>query len=110
MYRSAVEFTPVYVLPLSCQAIDSEDKDDDTQWLTYWVVYAAFGILEYFTDIFLGWVPFYFLAKVSDLILLLILRAVYSGFHYDITPASYPLIPALLVVQLDTVDTVPGLW
>ena len=51
--------------PLSCQAIDSEDKDDDTQWLTYWVVYAAFGIIEYFTDIFLGWVPFYFLAKVS---------------------------------------------
>jgi receptor expression-enhancing protein 5/6 len=61
----------VYPAFKSCQAIDSEDKDDDTQWLTYWVVYAAFGIIEYFTDIFLGWVPFYFLAKVSDLILLL---------------------------------------
>ena len=49
----------------SCKAIDSEDKDDDTQWLTYWVVYAAFGIVEYFTDIILSWVPFYFLAKVN---------------------------------------------
>lgn len=49
----------------SCKAIDSVDKDDDTQWLTYWVVYAAFGIIEYFTDLFLSWVPFYFLAKVS---------------------------------------------
>ena len=49
-----------------CKAIDSVDKDDDTQWLTYWVVYAAFGIIEYFTDIFLSWVPFYFLAKVSQ--------------------------------------------
>ena len=49
----------------SCKAIDSEDKDDDTQWLTYWVVYAAFGILEYFTDILLSWIPFYFLAKVT---------------------------------------------
>ena len=50
---------------LSCKAIDSEEKDDDTQWLTYWVVYAAFGILEYFTDLFLSWVPFYFLIKVG---------------------------------------------
>ena len=49
-----------------CKAIDSVDKDDDTQWLTYWVVYAAFGIIEYFTDMFLSWVPFYFLAKVRQ--------------------------------------------
>ena len=41
------------------------EKDDDTQWLTYWVVYAAFGILEYFTDLLLSWIPFYFLAKVG---------------------------------------------
>lgn len=54
----------VHPTPHSCKAIDSEEKDDDTQWLTYWVVYAAFGIMEYFTDIFLGWLPFYFLAKV----------------------------------------------
>jgi receptor expression-enhancing protein 5/6 len=58
----------VYPAFKSCQAIDSEDKDDDTQWLTYWVVYAAFGIIEYFTDIFLGWVPFYFLAKCGFLV------------------------------------------
>lgn len=53
-------------LPLSCRckAIDSVEKDDDTQWLTYWVVYAAFGIVEYFTDILLSWIPFYFLLKV----------------------------------------------
>ncbi len=47
-----------------CKAIDSVEKDDDTQWLTYWVVYSAFGIAEYFTDMFLSWLPFYFLAKV----------------------------------------------
>lgn len=38
---------------------------DDTQWLTYWVVYAAFGIIEYFTDLILSWIPFYFLLKVN---------------------------------------------
>ena len=50
---------------VSCKAIDSPEKDDDTQWLTYWVVYAVFGIMEYFTDLILSWIPFYFLAKVS---------------------------------------------
>ena len=58
----------VYPAYKSCKAIDSEEKDDDTQWLTYWVVYAAFGIVEYFTDIILSWVPFYFLAKCAFLI------------------------------------------
>jgi len=32
------------------------------------VVYAAFGIMEYFTDLLLSWVPFYFLAKCAFLI------------------------------------------
>lgn len=52
----------------SCKAIDSEETDDDTQWLTYWVVYAAFGIVEFFTDILLSWFPFYFLGKCAFLI------------------------------------------
>ena len=47
------------------KAVESVNKDDDTQWLTYWVVYAAFSIVEYFSDIFLSWFPLYFLLKVS---------------------------------------------
>ena len=46
------------------KAIESTNKEDDTQWLTYWVVYAAFNIVEFFSDIFLGWFPLYFLFKV----------------------------------------------
>jgi len=51
----------------SVKAVDSDDKDDDTQWLTYWVVYACFGILEFFSDFFLGWFPLYFLFKCAFL-------------------------------------------
>jgi len=47
----------------SVKAIESADKDDDTQWLTYWVVYSAFSIAEFFSDIFLSWFPLYFLFK-----------------------------------------------
>lgn len=65
---------------ISCKAIDSPEKDDDTQWLTYWVVYAVFGIMEYFTDLILSWIPFYFLAKVSCILeVVLILVPWYKG-------------------------------
>jgi hypothetical protein len=47
------------------KALESPNKDDDTKWLTYWVVFALFSIIEYFSDILLYWFPFYWLFKVS---------------------------------------------
>uniref|UniRef100_A0A8C5RK70 Receptor expression-enhancing protein n=1 Tax=Laticauda laticaudata TaxID=8630 RepID=A0A8C5RK70_LATLA len=52
----------------SIKAIESPNKDDDTQWLTYWVVYGIFSIAEFFSDIFLSWFPFYFLMKCGFLV------------------------------------------
>lgn len=49
----------------SMKALESPNKDDDTKWLTYWVVFALFSIIEYFSDILLHWFPFYWLFKVS---------------------------------------------
>lgn len=46
------------------KAIESPNKDDDTQWLTYWVVYGVFSIAEFFSDLFLSWFPFYYMLKV----------------------------------------------
>jgi len=54
----------VYPAYCSVKAIESTQKDDDTQWLTYWVVYSAFSLVEFFSDIFLSWFPFYYLAKM----------------------------------------------
>lgn len=53
---------------LRMKAIESSSKDDDTQWLTYWVVFALFSILEFFSDIFLKYFPIYWLVKVCGLI------------------------------------------
>jgi len=47
----------------SIQALESKQKGDDTQWLTYWVVFAAFSVIEYFADFIAGWIPFYWLSK-----------------------------------------------
>ncbi|KAB5579680.1 hypothetical protein PHYPO_G00197740 [Pangasianodon hypophthalmus] len=47
----------------SVKAIESRNKEDDTQWLTYWVVYGLFSVAEFFSDIFLFWFPFYYAGK-----------------------------------------------
>lgn len=46
------------------KAIESPCKEDDTKWLTYWVVYGIFSLGEFFSDIFLYWFPFYYAFKV----------------------------------------------
>jgi len=50
------------------KAIETQRKNDDTKWLTYWVVYSAFSLVEMITDIFLFWVPFYWFLKVGKTI------------------------------------------
>merc|ERR1712212_83854 len=52
----------------SIKAIESHKKEDDTKWLTYWVVYATFSMLESFSDIIIGWLPFYWLSKCLFLV------------------------------------------
>ncbi|XP_037324500.1 receptor expression-enhancing protein 6 isoform X2 [Pungitius pungitius] len=47
----------------SVKAIESASKEDDTKWLTYWVVYGVFSLGEFFSDIFLYWFPFYYAFK-----------------------------------------------
>ncbi|XP_064197059.1 receptor expression-enhancing protein 6-like isoform X1 [Anguilla rostrata] len=53
----------VYPAYVSIKAIESSTKEDDTIWLTYWVVYGVFNLAEFFSDIFLFWFPFYYIAK-----------------------------------------------
>lgn len=57
----------VYPAYCSVKAIESSNKDDDTQWLTYWVVYGVFGVAEFFIDIILSWFPFYLIFKCAFL-------------------------------------------
>ncbi|KAF7551552.1 hypothetical protein G7046_g7702 [Stylonectria norvegica] len=53
-----------FVIPghYSLGALFSANKDDDTQWLTYWVVFAFFTVVESFVNI-VYWFPFYFVFK-----------------------------------------------
>ncbi|CAD5124099.1 DgyrCDS12401 [Dimorphilus gyrociliatus] len=62
----------LYPAYASVKAIESRDKDDDTKWLTYWVTYSAFALVEFFADIFLFWIPFYWFFKCIFLVYLMV--------------------------------------
>lgn len=58
----------VYPAYCSIKALESVKKEDDTRWLTYWVVFALFSVTEFFSDILLSWFPLYWLAKCLFLV------------------------------------------
>ncbi|KAG0234768.1 ER membrane protein DP1/Yop1 [Actinomortierella wolfii] len=62
----------VYPAYRSFKALETPEKEDDKQWLTYWTVYGFVSILESFTDILLYWFPFYFFLKTIFLLWLMI--------------------------------------
>uniref|UniRef100_A0A4X2K4E5 Receptor expression-enhancing protein n=1 Tax=Vombatus ursinus TaxID=29139 RepID=A0A4X2K4E5_VOMUR len=79
----------IYPAYASIKAIGSTNREDDTIWLTSWVVYSLFGLAEFFSDIFLFWVPFYCAEKCAFLLWCMLLAA-YSGsqilYHRLIRP------------------------
>lgn len=42
--------------------------EDDKHWLTYWVVFASFTIIDLFSGFILKFIPFYFFFKIIFLI------------------------------------------
>ena len=56
---------------MSFMALESEGLDDDKQWLTYWVCFGAFNIIDQFAGIILRIVPFYFFLKCGFLVYLM---------------------------------------
>ncbi|KAG4089326.1 receptor accessory protein 5 [Neocallimastix lanati (nom. inval.)] len=53
----------IYPAYASFKAIESTDKSDDTQWLTYWTVFGFLHLIECFSDQILGWISFYYFLK-----------------------------------------------
>nr|CDJ88035.1 TB2 DP1 and HVA22 related protein domain containing protein [Haemonchus contortus] len=51
----------------SIKAVRSSVKEDDTQWLIYWIVFATFSIIDFST---FSTIPFYWLFKIAFLMYL----------------------------------------
>jgi receptor expression-enhancing protein 1/2/3/4 len=41
------------------------------KWMMYWIIFAIYTTVETFSDIFLGWVPFYYELKIAFVVWLL---------------------------------------
>ena len=62
----------MYPAYASFKAIESKRTDDDVQWLTYWVVFGLFKVIEFFTDLLLHYIPFYYAFKAVAILYLVL--------------------------------------
>lgn len=68
----------------SFKAIETPTPTDDKQWLTYWTVIGFVHIIEYFSDILLFWIPFYFLFKTLFVLWLALPQTRVSSIYWNI--------------------------
>ncbi|CAK9439359.1 uncharacterized protein LODBEIA_P35190 [Lodderomyces beijingensis] len=52
----------------SILALQTPDAKDDTEILTYWVVFAFLNVIEFWSKAILYWIPFYYLFKTIFLL------------------------------------------
>lgn len=65
---------------MSFLALEANDEEDSTQWLTYWVVFGIFNIVDQFAGFILHFIPFYYFLKLAFLVFL---------FHPQFKGATY---------------------
>lgn len=53
----------LYPAYASFEALETITAKDDQLWLTYWIIFSFFSVIEVFPDSLLSWFPFYFLLK-----------------------------------------------
>ena len=53
---------------MTLKVIESPEDDDDKQYLTYWVVYGLFSVIDTFTAFLVNRIPFYYTIKLAFLI------------------------------------------
>lgn len=73
---------------LKRKPLPGEVDEEDSQWLTYWVVYSAFTLLESFSNFLELWIPFYHLVKVAFLLWCFLpqTRGALYIYHHAIEP------------------------
>lgn len=52
----------------SIKAIETDSKEDDTLWLTYWIIFSLFKVVEGISDFVISFIPFYFFLKAALLV------------------------------------------
>ncbi|CAM6128937.1 unnamed protein product [Calypogeia fissa] len=72
-----------YPLYASVIAIESSSKDDETQWLTYWVLYSFVQLIELALDRIIFWLPFWYTLKLVAMAWLALPQFHGAAFVYE---------------------------
>ncbi|WKY01096.1 hypothetical protein Q1695_015248 [Nippostrongylus brasiliensis] len=72
-----------YPAYMSVKAVRSKSTEDDTQWLIYWCVFAAFSLVDFFASSIMQYFPFYYLAKVIFLIFLFLPQTMGAQYLFE---------------------------
>ncbi|KAJ1374932.1 hypothetical protein KIN20_038139 [Parelaphostrongylus tenuis] len=84
--REKLVYGAIVSLIVYAIAVRSPGKEDDTQWLTYWIVFASFSIIDF--SVFAS-IPFYWLFKIAFLMYLYL--PIFNGataiYHSFVDPA-----------------------
>ena len=63
--------------------LDQENPKEEKQWLTYWVVFGSFNILDHFAGFILHFIPFYYVLKLAFLVFLFHPKTLGATTVYD---------------------------
>uniref|UniRef100_A0A0R3RSR0 Receptor expression-enhancing protein n=1 Tax=Elaeophora elaphi TaxID=1147741 RepID=A0A0R3RSR0_9BILA len=67
----------------SVKAIRTSQKEDDTHWLIYWTVFAAFSLIDFFAEMILGYFPVYWILKALFMLYLYLPQTYGAMVLYD---------------------------
>ncbi|VDN18248.1 unnamed protein product [Gongylonema pulchrum] len=67
----------------SVKAVRTAQKDDDTHWLIYWTVFAAFSIIDFFAEFIFSYFPVYWICKAIFLLYLYLPQTYGALIMYD---------------------------
>ncbi|KAI9286468.1 TB2/DP1, HVA22 family-domain-containing protein [Umbelopsis sp. AD052] len=90
----------IYPVIASFKAIETPSTADDRQWLTYWSVFGAVKMLEYFLNALLYWIPYWFLIKTIFFLWLALpqfrgAEVLYSQYNRNVAGTKGPRIDTL---------------
>ncbi len=74
MFGSAIltlSITVIYPSIKSIQALESHGTQDDKEWLTYWIIFGLFSLVDDCCGCILNFIPYFFWIKLAFFIYLL---------------------------------------
>ncbi|PWA58388.1 HVA22-D-like protein [Artemisia annua] len=73
----------LYPLYASVVAIESASKEDDQQWLSYWILYSFLTLMEMLLQPLLEWIPIWYDIKLIAVLWLVLPQFRGAAFIYN---------------------------